>query len=102
MIATVIALAATATASGHHDRLASSSIKLCVLTRTCLSMDRGDDQWRIVDTADFTPDSKMDAYRVNSRPCGIVGNMRCAKKGREVVRVGEPVRETLARSLGLD
>lgn len=102
MIALVIAMAATAAASGHHDRLASSSVKPCALTRACLSMERGEDRWRIVDGVDYAPDGKMDAYRVNSRPCGIVGNMRCPKKGREVVRIGEPVRETLARSFGFD
>ncbi len=45
---------------------------------------------------------KMDAYRYDARPCRIVGNMDCPKRARrQIFRLGEPLRDTLARSFHL-
>ncbi len=46
-------------------------------------------------------DRKMDAYRLDPRPCNL-GAFRCPKRGREVFRLGEPVEQTLMRAFGID
>ena len=44
-------------------------------------------------------DNKMSAYRFDSRPCRIIGNMGCPKQARlRLFKLGEPLRETLMRS----
>lgn len=44
-------------------------------------------------------DTKMSAYRFDARPCRIIGNFGCPKQARtRLFRLGEPLRETLARS----
>lgn len=44
----------------------------------------------------------MDAYRLDSRLCRLIGNLRCVGKMRTIWRMGEPLQQTLARSFGLD
>ncbi|HKY79987.1 MAG TPA: hypothetical protein VJM09_00770 [Sphingobium sp.] len=44
-------------------------------------------------------DNKMSAFRFDARPCRIIGNLGCPKQARlRLFRLGEPLRETLART----
>ena len=46
-------------------------------------------------------DSKMRAFRFDPRPCRVVGNLDCPKQARlQLFRLGEPLRDTWARSFG--
>jgi len=55
----------------------------------------------MIDEAVEMHDMKMDAYRLNPRPCNLIGNLRCPARGRQLFRLGEPVAQTIARTLGL-
>jgi len=53
-----------------------------------------------IDGAAQGADNKMSAYRFDARPCRVIGNMGCPKQARlRLFRLGEPLRETLMRSL---
>lgn len=57
-------------------------------------------RYRLRGEAGPTYDVKMDAYRLNPRPCKIIGDMRCPGQTREIWRMGESVRTTIGRSFG--
>jgi hypothetical protein len=101
MIALVIAIAATA-AADSAGRPVLHEMRPCAQTRTCVIARDESYDLRLAGIAQAEHDIKMDAYRVNPRPCGLIGNLRCPGRGRELFRMGEPVRETIARSFGLD
>ena len=43
----------------------------------------------------------MRAFRFDPRPCRVVGNVDCPKQARlKLFRLGEPLRDTWARSFG--
>jgi hypothetical protein len=60
-----------------------------------------DRRFRLTLRSETRYDSKMDAYRLDARPCRLIGDTRCPTKTREVWRSGESIRNTLARSFGL-
>lgn len=103
MIAIMLAIAVTAsaTASGHSAR--AEVIKPCALSRTCVEMQSEGDDIRLSRSLPSGEDRKMEAYNMSSgRQCGLIGGQRCPGKGRQIWRLGEPVRQTIARSFGLD
>jgi len=102
MITFMLAIAATASAgSGGHARRVED-VRPCTLTRTCLDMHSEGDELRLSQTTGSGEDRKLEAYRISGRPCGLVGGLKCPGKGRQIWRLGEPIRQTIARSFGLD
>ncbi|MDF0542030.1 hypothetical protein PX699_06730 [Sphingobium sp. H39-3-25] len=79
-----------------------------VTERRSLPRDDDDDRYRLLDApvlqgarSSFSG-MKMDAIRLNSRPCGLIGPLRCpSRKARPFFRLGEPMPQTIKNSLGL-
>lgn len=102
MITFMLAIAATSSvSSGGHARRVEDE-RPCALTRTCLDMRSEGDGLRLPQSMRTGEDRKMEAYRISGRPCGLVGGLKCPGKGRQIWRLGEPIRQTIARSFGLD
>jgi hypothetical protein len=81
---------------------------LAVTEQRSLPQEEGDDRYRLRDAPALqgaNPSAsglKMDAMRLNSRPCGLIGPLRCpSRKARPVFRLGEPMPQTIMSSLGL-
>jgi hypothetical protein len=103
MIAFMLAIAVTASATASGEGAHAEGGKLCALSRTCVDMRQEGDDIRLSRSLHSTQDRKMEAYNISSgRPCGLVGGQRCPGKGRQIWRLGEPIRQTIARSFGLD
>ncbi|HEX7783258.1 MAG TPA: hypothetical protein VF509_10665 [Sphingobium sp.] len=102
MIALMLAVAATVSASaGGHGRHVKT-LRPCALSRTCLDVRSGEEGLRLSQSTGSSEDRKMEAYRISGRPCGLIGGFKCPGRGRQIWRLGEPVRQTIARSFGLD
>lgn len=101
MIALALALAAST--NQVAARVPRGFSACAVAPQSCMaSSERDGANYRIEGVSASGPDRKMDAYRVDARPCRLVGGFNCPKRGREVFRLGEPVERTLVRSFGLD
>lgn len=103
MIAFMLAIAATASATAGLPKPARADLA-CMLSKSCArpDVDRDDSDMRLAQSVAPSQDLKMDAYRLDSRPCRLIGNLRCLGKMRTIWRMGEPLQQTLARSFGLD
>ncbi|MGV3769907.1 MAG: hypothetical protein ACO1NM_07750 [Sphingobium phenoxybenzoativorans] len=101
MLAIAVTASATAGAQGHGARAADG--RPCALSGTCVNMRSEGDDIRLSRSLPPGEDRKMDAYNMSpSRQCGLIGGQRCPGKGRQIWRLGEPVRHTIARSFGLN
>lgn len=97
MVAT--ALASVTPANGGAALAAPATVRCDIRRGPCGEADAS--RYRLPFTEGSDHDSKMDAVRLNARPCGLIGHARCARKGREIFRLGEPIGRTLSRSLGM-
>lgn len=98
-----IALALAASANQVAVRVPRGMSTCAVAPQSCAGASHDEDAtYRIESASAAGPDMKMDAYRVDARPCRLVGNLTCPRRGREVFRLGEPVEQTLGRSFGLN
>lgn len=96
MIALLLAAAAASGAAIPPDRAA------CVATPArCLPAPARGASLGFSDSSVSRYDPKMEAYRLDPRPCRVVGNLDCPPKSKPIWKLGEPVGHTLARSLGL-
>lgn len=102
MIALVMAIAVATVTPGKGKATVAVPRNACLSApSSCLSRQVQESPFRLSADAVEGPNLKMEAYRVQSRPCGVVGN-RCPKKGRKIWQMGQPLEETISRSFGLD
>lgn len=99
MIAALLA-ASLAPSATLPDKNPPPSIAPChAVPALCISS-RHDGDRLMVDGGGRGVDNKMSAYRFDARPCRVIGNMGCPKRARlRLFRLGEPLRETLLKSL---
>ena len=100
MIVALIA-ASLAAHSVHQPHPAKQSAPCQAVPALCLASEEGPARLRI-ESGEPQVDAKMNAYRFNARPCRVIGNFGCPKQARlRLFRLGEPLRDTLARSFSL-
>jgi hypothetical protein len=76
------------------------SVVPCQAVPALCMTSRGDRGRIVTGGAGRSDDNKMTAYRFDARPCRVIGNMDCPKQARlRLFRLGEPLGETLMRSL---
>jgi hypothetical protein len=104
MIFTLIAASLTAQPMVMHKVRPSGGIAPCqAVPALCIATREESEGPRLEPNDSMARSSKMDAYRFDARPCRQIGNMGCTKRARsEIIRLGEPIRDTLARSFKLN
>ncbi|BAV64754.1 hypothetical protein [Sphingobium cloacae] len=102
MIASLIAVSLIAGSPTPVSVHAAPRAAPCQAVPTLCLKPRRDDSLRIADGANPGVDNKMSAYRFDARPCRIIGNLDCPKRAnRTLLRLGQPVEDSLLQAFGL-
>ncbi|MGC4250302.1 MAG: hypothetical protein QM605_02235 [Sphingobium sp.] len=102
MIASLIAASlAAGSAATASVRPTHRSAPCQAVPTLCLKPER-DDSLRITEGPNPGTDNKMSAYGFDARPCRIIGNLECPKRAnRTLLRLGQPVQDSLLDAFGL-
>ncbi|SCW57441.1 hypothetical protein SAMN02927924_01468 [Sphingobium faniae] len=102
MIASLIAASLVAGTSAPLSATSMRHPAPCQAVPALCRKPEPDDSLRIADGQGPHVDNKMSAYGFDARPCRIIGNLDCPKRAnRTLLRLGQPVEDSVLRAFGL-